>query len=152
VAPRLRDGGGSDAEAHERFRHGEWSGRGKRDRCPGSYRAIGDGSRRRHFAPVAGTFCEIQNISKKVSSGKRCDHVNSLFRFILLILILPTGQLIFSLSIPTSLYLYLSILKFWETHTGMCLCLEIKPLPHVNFLLTETLCLFKLISQNQSVI
>jgi hypothetical protein len=61
VAPRLRDGGGSDAEAHERFRHGEWSGRGKRDRCPGSYRAIGDGSRRRHFAPVVGkhvTFSE----------------------------------------------------------------------------------------------
>jgi hypothetical protein len=33
VAPRLRDGEGSDAEAHEGFRHGDWSGRRKRDRC-----------------------------------------------------------------------------------------------------------------------
>jgi hypothetical protein len=36
VAPRLRDGGGRDAEAHKGFCHGEWSGerpRGKRDRC-----------------------------------------------------------------------------------------------------------------------
>lgn len=33
MEPRPRDGGGSDTEAHERFRHGEWSGKGKRDRC-----------------------------------------------------------------------------------------------------------------------